>query len=449
MKNYATFFRLWIGQSVSGLGSQLTGFGLGVWAFQQTRSVTAMAMIFMATAIPGIILSPVIGALVDRLNRKTLLLFADAFAGIFSLMLVVILTTSHLQLWQIYVVACAGSISNTIMWPTMSATTSLLVPKEQLGRASGLLQFGEAGSMILSPVLAGFIFGFFGLKGLVSADVVSFVFAITMTLLCRIPKPAATEEGIKAKEGLWREAAFGFHFVFARPGLLMLMFYFMFINLVLSVSQTLVAPIVLTHWTARTLGTLQSVVGLGMLLGTVLMAAWGGPKRKVNGFLIFGVTLFLASLLMLLPLSVVSITGSFFIMMVSAPIVNGCSQAIWQRKTPGDVQGKVFAVRRMFAWFMTPLAYGIAGPLADRVFEPNHHPAAWLQQISFGLVTSEAGAGLRSMFVVSGFLTLIASIAILALPRVRHLEEELPDAELKSEPDRDEALLTEAAPAQA
>lgn len=433
MKSYTTFFCLWLGQTVSGLGSQLTGFGLAVWVYEQTKSVQAMAMIFMASAIPGILLSPFLGALVDRLNRKKMLLFADSFAGVFSVMLVVILLTSKLQLWEVYLVAGAGSIANTIMWPAMSATTSLLVPKEQLGRATGLLQFGDAGSMIISPILGGVIYGYLGLKGLVAADAISFVVAVTMTLICRIPQPAATDEGIKAKQSFWSEATFGFHFVFARPGLMILLFYFMFINLVLPISNTLAGPIVLSNWKAQTLGLVQSMAGIGMLLGTVIMAAWGGPKKKVNGIWIFGIVLFLASLLMLLPLSIAMICASFFLMMVSAPIVNGCSQAIWQRKTPADVQGKVFAVRRMFAWFMTPLAFGIAGPLADRVFEPNHHPAAWLQQVSFGLVTNEPGAGLRSMFVFSGLLTFIASVAIFALPRLRHLEAELPDASLLAE----------------
>ena len=197
MRGYATFFRLWLGQSVSSIGSQLTGFGLAVWVYDQTRSVTAMAMISIAVALPGILLSPLIGAMVDRVDRKKMLLFADCLAGVFSLMLVVILMTSKLQLWQVYLVAGAGSIASTIMWPAMSATTSLLVPKEQLGRANGLLQFGDAGSVILAPVLGGFIYGFFGLQGLVATDVVSFVFAITMTLLCRIPRPEQTDEGVK------------------------------------------------------------------------------------------------------------------------------------------------------------------------------------------------------------------------------------------------------------
>ncbi|HWA83223.1 MAG TPA: MFS transporter, partial [Fimbriimonadaceae bacterium] len=153
MKDYGTFLRLWIGQSVSGLGSQLTGFGLAVWAFEKTHSVSMMAMIYMSSAVPGILLSPFLGALVDRINRKKMLLFADCFAGVFSLFLAVILTTGKLQLWEVYLVAGAGSIASTIMWPTLSATTSLLVPKEQLGRATGLLQFGDAGSIILSPIL--------------------------------------------------------------------------------------------------------------------------------------------------------------------------------------------------------------------------------------------------------------------------------------------------------
>jgi DHA3 family macrolide efflux protein-like MFS transporter len=432
VKGYGTFFRLWLGQTVSGLGSQLTGFGLAVWVFEQTHSVTQMAMIFMATAIPGIVLSPFIGALVDRVNRKSILLFADAFAGFFSLMLVAILLTGPLQLWQVYLVAAAGSIANTIMWPAMTATTSLLVPKEHLGRANGLLQFGDAGSIIFAPILGGFIYGFLGLKGLVGADVISFFFAITMTLLCRVPQPAETEEGRKAKQSFWSEAAFGFHFVFARPGLLILMGYFMFINLVLSISNTLVAPIVLTHWDARSLGFVQSIAGVGMLIGTAIMAAWGGPKRKVNGFWLFSAVSFGASLIMLAPLSIFSLCASFFPMMIATPIVNACSQAIWQRKTPGDVQGKVFAIRRMFAWFMTPVAFGVAGPLADKVFEPNHHPAAWVRAAFLGLLRDEPGAGLRSMFVVSGILTLVGAAVIFALPRFRHIEDELPDAELKS-----------------
>jgi MFS transporter, DHA3 family, macrolide efflux protein len=160
---YGTFFRLWLGQTVSGLGSQLTGFGLAVWVYQRTHSVTGLAMVAMATAIPGILLSPLIGALVDRYPRKKMLLFADCFAGIFSLLLALIIFAGKLELWQVYCVAMAGSISNTIMWPAMSATTSLLVPKENLARASGLLQFGEAGSVILAPLLGGLIYGFLGL----------------------------------------------------------------------------------------------------------------------------------------------------------------------------------------------------------------------------------------------------------------------------------------------
>ena len=195
---------------------------------------------------------------------------------------------------------------------------------------------------------------------------------------------------------------FGFHFILARPGLVVMLAFFMFINLVMPLTGTLIAPIVLSRWNAPTLGFVQSIAGIGMLVGTILMTTWGGPKKKVHGLWIFGVVCFLASLLMLLPLSVAGLCVSFFLVMVSSPIVNACSQTIWQRKTPADVQGKVFAVRRMIAWFMTPLAFGLAGPLADRVFEPNHHPAPWVRQLFMGLISDEAGAGLRSMFVFSG-----------------------------------------------
>lgn len=430
MRGYGTFVRLWIGQTVSGLGSQLTGFGLAVWVFQQTQSVTAMAMISMSAAIPGILLSPVLGALVDRVNRKRMLLFADSFAGVFSLALVAILTLSHLQLWEVYIIAAAGSIANTIMWPTLTATTSLIVPKEQLGRASGLNQFGDAGAMILAPVLGGVIYGFFRLPGLVAVDVGSFVFAITMTLITRVPQPAVTSEGVAAKKSLWREASYGFHFVWARPGLMVLLGYFMFINLVQPIANTLIAPMVLARWDAKTLGFVLSIAGAGMLVGTLIMTAWGGPKRKIHGFWIFGVMSFLSSLLLILPITLATLCTSIFILVISSPIVNACSQTIWQHKTPADVQGKVFAVRRMMAWFMTPVAFALAGPLADRVFEPHHHPATWLPTVTLGLLGTDPGSGYRSMFVFSGLLTMLASLLIFLLPRFRHIETELPDAEL-------------------
>jgi len=390
-----------------------------------------MAMVMMATALPGILLSPFMGAIVDRSNRKRVLLFADSFAGVFSLMLAAVLIFGKLEIWHVYLVAMAGSIANTLMWPAMTATTSLLVPKEQFGRANGLLQFGDAGSIILAPILAGFIFGFFGLKGLVVCDVASFVIAITMTLLCKIPQPAETHEGREAKASFWAEAGYGFKFVFARPGLVLMMSYFMLINLVQTISNTLIAPIVLTHWKPQTLGLVQSVIGVGMLVGTIIMTAWGGPRRKIYGFAIFSSVCFLGSLVMLLPLSVFSICACFLPMMLVAPMVNACSQAIWQRKTPADVQGKVFAVRRMFAWFMTPLSFALAGPLADHVFEPNHRPAKWVLDASFGLLQDEPGAGLRSMFLVSGLLTLAVTVLIFMLPRFRNVETDLPDAELK------------------
>jgi DHA3 family macrolide efflux protein-like MFS transporter len=154
---------------------------------------------------------------------------------------------------------------------------------------------------------------------------------------------------------------------------------------------------------------------------------------KIDAFFIFCDESFLSSLIMLLPLSVATIAGSLFLMLVVAPIVNACSQAIWQRKTPADVQGKVFAVRRMFAWFMTPMAFLLAGPLADRVFEPHGHPAAWVQHTSMGLIGTEPGGGIRYMFVLAGLSCMVISGVMFLFPRFRHVEAELPDADLKAE----------------
>lgn len=426
------FLTIWIGQVVSTLGSALTNFGISLWVLKHTHSTTAFAVSMIFATLPGILLSPLAGILADKWDRRIAMMVSDSGAGLSSLILVLLAGTGHLELWGVYVLMGLSSAFGTLSWPAFTAVTSILVPKEQLGRASGLVQSGEAASMILAPALGAFLLVFGGLQLLVLLDVCSFAIALTTLAIVRVPKPPhTTEEG--PKPSLWKQLSFGWRYIKERPGLLGLLVFFLLVNFTTGFANVLFGPLAVSLYDEKFYGLIGSTFGVAMLIGTIIMGVWGGPKKKVYGVLGFSYAMAASQMMMVLAPSRVLFLATAFLMMLVAPIMNGCSQAIWQAKVALDIQGRVFAVRRMIAWFTSPIAFAVAGPLADRVFEPGMRAHGALSPALGPLFGTGAGAGIRVMMVSAGVaLAIVASISLLH-PRIRNVEMELADA-VREEP---------------
>jgi MFS family permease len=243
-----------------------------------------------------------------------------------------------------------------------------------------------------------------------------------------VPSPERSEAGRQGQGSIWKEALFGWTYIYARAGLLGLLLIFAAFNFVTGLIEPLIMPLILDMTSADVLGILLSIVGLGMLLGTLVMSAWGGPKRRIHGVLGFlMLSGFFTSLLGISPLIPVMAAAGFGLMF-SMPIINGSSQAIWQSKVDADVQGRVFAVRRMIAWSMMPLAYIVAGPLADRLFRPLLVEGGALADSVGQLIGVGPGRGTGFMFIVVGAISIIVAALGYLNPRVRNVEDELPDA---------------------
>jgi len=430
----SAFLLIWIGQVISLLGSAMTRFALTIWAWQLTGQATALALVGFATFAPEVILSPIAGALVDRWNRKLVMMISDLAAGLATVMLLVLYVSGNLQVWHLWVAGAFASAFASFQWPAYSAAISVMIPKEQYTRASGLMSLAESGSAILAPTLAGALIGllglapgFNGLTLILTIDILTFVIAISALLIVTVPQPAPTEAGEAGRGTLWQETLYGFRYIFARPSLLGLQLIFFFGNFLTTVPFILFAPMVLslTNNNSALLGSVNSVTAIGGVLGALALSAWGGPKQRVHGVFLGWALLGLGMAFTGLGLPFWYVAG--FCVEFINPTLNGSNQAIWQAKVAPDVQGRVFAVRRTIAQITSPVAMLLSGFLADQVFEPAMQPGGALAPLFGSFIGTGPGTGMALMFVIFGILTVFVGLIPYLLPVVREAETRLPD----------------------
>lgn len=423
------FTLIWLGQIVSLIGSELTGFALAVWVYQQTGAATKLGLISFFTTMPGLAISPLAGALVDRWDRRWLMIGSDSVAAFNTVILALLLFAGRLEIWHIYLATMATSLIGAFQLPAHGATIPLLVPKQQLGRANGMIQVGGATAQIITPLLAGGLVETVQVQGVMLIDFATFLFAVFTLLMIRVPKPKTTSESKTGKESLLHEVTYSWTYILARPGLLALMIFFATINFLWGIVSLLVKPLVLSFASASALGTVLSIGGSGMLVGSLLiMSAWKGPQRRIYGVLGFTLLGGLCILLAGLRPSILLIAFASFLFFFSLPVVNSSNQTILHSKVAPDVQGRILSMSGMIGGTSLPLAYLVAGPLADQVFEPLMVPNGPLAGSIGQLIGVGPGRGIGLLFIVMGALTILATVVAYQYPRLRLVEDELPDA---------------------
>ncbi len=421
-----TFAVVWLGQVISFVGSGMTSFALGVWVYQKTGSVTQFALASLFIVLPRVALGPLAGALVDRWDRRRVMIISDIGGGLGILAIGLLSLAGRLEIWQIYLAIFASGIFDTLRWPAMTAATTQLVPKEHFGRASGMLQIVSAGTMLVSPLIAGALMGTLGLQGVLLSDFGTFLFAILTLVLIRIPSPETTAEGRASRGSLLHETVYGWKYIAARSGLLALLVFLALANFLMEMSVVLFTPMLLSFASTSALGLVMSLGGIGYLVGSVIVSIWGCPKRRIQtvmvSMLLMGVFMALIGLRASLPLIMVSAC----LCMVFLPITVSANQAIWQNKVAPDVQGRVFATRQAFILATPLLAYLITGPLTDGIFEPLLQAGGPLAGSVGQIIGVGPGRGAGLLFVSAGlFLVLVSLIGYLYQP-LRQMEDELP-----------------------
>ncbi|MCX5976559.1 MAG: MFS transporter [Coprothermobacterota bacterium] len=428
------FFIVWAGQFFSLFGSNMTRFALTIWAYQITGQATSLAMMAFFTFGPEVFMSPIAGALVDRWNRKLTMALSDIAIGVTTIVILVLFLTGNLQIWHLYLLGAIAGIFTSFQWPAYSAAITLMVPKHNYARASAMISLAESSSGILSPIFAAALIGLVGIAPIFVIDLATLAIALGALWLARIPKPPRSEAGREGAGSLWKESLFGFRYIFSKPSLLGLQLIFLFGNMFSNLAWIVFTPMVLaqTGNNVAILGAVESVGGIGGVIGGVALSIWGGFKRKTDGvFLGWAVPALISGALIGLGRSPLMWGAGVFLGAMLGPVVNASNQAIWQSKVPPDIQGRVFSVRRLIAQVVAPLSLLAAGPLADKVFEPAMATTdSALGGILGPFFGTGPGAGMAVMLLLFSLLVVLVGLSGYLFPAIRDVEKIIPDYDM-------------------
>lgn len=425
----STFFIIWAGQIVSILATNMSAFAISIWIYERTGSATTLGVMQICFMIPLLLASPLAGVWVDRYNRKLMMMLSDLAAGCATIAILILHALGMLQVWHLYVANAIMGFGNAFQFPAFSAAISTLVPKSQYSRVNGMMAVLEMGPAVFSPLLAGALLPLIGLTGILGVDVAAFLVAIATLTSVRVPRPQASGEGAAAGESFWSQATFGLKYILQKPSLLAIQLIFLAGNLFNGAATSLLVPMVLarTDNNSLMLGSVQTAAAVGGLIGSLVMSAWSGFKKRVHGVLLGWGLSFIFCVLIAYDGGIPFWVAGSLIGMALTSVVNPSNQALWQAKVPPDIQGRVFATRRVIAWFPNMLVPVVAGALADYVAEPAMLHPGRLGQALGAWVGNGAGSGMAVIVLICGLMLPVISLVGYSLRIVRDAETILPD----------------------
>ncbi len=398
----APFFTIWTGQAISLLGSMLVQFALVWWLTASTGSARVLASATLVAILPGIFVGPFAGALVDRWNRRGLMIVADGIIALATVGLAYLFAVGAVRVWHIYVLMFVRATAGGFHWPAMRASTSLMVPERHLSRVEGLNQALQGLMNIVAPPLGALLLSLLPLQGVLAIDVGTAALAIAPLFFIAIPQPQRRSSQAQSKTSLWQDVGEGLRYVWSWPGLLGVGVMATLINFLFNPAFALLPLLVTQHFggQALELGWLESALGIGVVVGGLILSAWGGFRRRIltslMGLIGMGVGILFIGLA---PASAFWLAlGAMFLAGFMNPIVNGPLFAVLQARVAPEMQGRVFTVIQSAATAMSPLSLAVAGPVADTL-------------------------GVRVWYVAGGLVCALMGAAAFFVPAIVHLED--------------------------
>ncbi|MFN6517014.1 MAG: MFS transporter [Nostoc sp. CreGUA01] len=420
------FLIIWLGQLVSGIGSVTTAIALEIWAWSITGKATALTLVAFSGLIPSILITPISGVIVDRFNRKLLMMLGDTVAVLTTIVLLFLYINEDLQIWHLYVAAALVGTSGQFQSLAYDASVPLMIPKQYYARASSLQFLYSHSIIIIAPALAGFFYKLIGLIGIWLIDISTFLVAIFTLFFIPIPQPVQTEEN---QENFWQDVWYGFRYLNTHKSLLLLLV----VNFLLTFTDDLAGSLSLPMILARTggdtlvLGSIITAGGCGGVIGVLIVNKWGGFKNKIKVILLGIMGVGLPKIVFGLGRTMWLWIPPQFLCSLSFSISGSVNNAIWMGFVAPNLQGRVFAARSLLLQLASAAAVLIAGPLADNVFIPAFSQGGSLVGILGGIFGTGAGAGIAMLYVISAVCMFLVGLLGFNIPLLRNLEKTVPD----------------------
>lgn len=406
------FIILWLGQSISLLGSSMTSFAITVWAFERTGSALTLSISGMLILAPKMLLGVFVGPFIDRMNKKVIMLISDLGGGLCTFMLFLLLRADALEIWHIYSLNFLGSILASFQYPASDVAVSLIVPKKYYMKASGLQSFSSGTIQILAPIFAALLLGFTNMSVVILFDFLTLIFACsTLGFLVKIPRVGKRKEEKFSFRHHLLELRKGFSIIWDSLLLKKLLIFMAVINLLAGLTYyNILSPMILARSgnDAKVLGFVNGAIGLGGIVGGFLIIFMPAMKSKVKTmFLYAGLSFFLGDFLFAFGNSMWIWGMAGFLSSVFIPPLIANESYFWRTIIPIEMQGCAFSFKYAMKSGMIPVGMLFGGILADCVFEPLM--ANELNPLLF-IFNSGKGMGMALMFLLTGILGTTLSV---------------------------------------
>jgi MFS family permease len=418
---------------ISTIGTRMTVFAITLWAWELTGSATGLALIGFFYFAASVSIAPFAGVIVDRSNRKRLIILGDTVAGLSTVAMLLLHLAGNLEIWHIYLVAILNGLCSQVQTLAYSVSIPMLVPKQHYTRAISMGSVLSYGAEIIGPALAGVLYSVIGFTGILLIDLTSFMVGISTIFAVHIPQPLMSEAGRQSRTGIFPELAFGFRYIFARKSLLALLLLASLFGFAHDIGDSLYSPMILarTNSNAQVLASLQAAAGVGGVTGGLLLSVWGGHKRRIHSLLLGMVGAGFSKIIFGLARIPLIWIPAQFCSSFNFPAISSSDRAIWLTKVEPDLQGKVLATHTLISGFSPAIGRLLAGPLADYIFEPAMKPEGNLAPIFSRIFGTNPGAGMALLYVLCALCMLLVGLVGYAFPVLRHVEDIVPDHDTK------------------
>lgn len=416
MNQFKKYILLWLTQSVSQLGSAMTGFSLTLWAYSLAQTPMTFSLMVFCSHMPYVLVSLFAGAFVDCHNKKSIMLVSDSLAAVCTMIMLILSLTGRLLLWHIYVVNGVIGVMNAFQQPASAVAIGKIVPKEKMSNVSGMNSFSGNLVMVLSPVLAASVFAAGGLGTVLLIDLLSFLGAFMVLLMIHIPEGTVSAQQAREKVSAFAGAKEGYDFLLRQNGLLSVMLTMALINFFSRLTyENVLSPMILARSgnNSLILGMVNTMMGVGGIIGGLIVSVMKPCKNSVRMMYAS------AALSFLLGDFLMAIGRNCFVWCIAGlaaslpiPFIMAGNNVIMYSRVPQEMQGRVFAVRNAIQFGTVPVGILLGGILATYIFEPFMCSDSALVGLLGALVGTGAGSGMALMFLctsISGFVVSCAA----------------------------------------